>query len=136
MLFLCFSLCNDLFNHRNIFCISFFNYSLIYYLINIYSDLSQLALKYLKDTEVDPNNVLIITDDFNIRNNFWDSSFPYYSSHRNTLFDIADSFVWKFLNLLNFSLLDISTMFKTQTQFWILFSFILIWQNMTIIIST
>jgi len=90
--FLCFSLCNDLFNHRDISYVSFFNCSLIYYLINVYSDLFQLALKYFKNTEVDLNNVLIMTGDFNIRDNFWDSNFLYHSSYRNTLFDIADSF--------------------------------------------
>ena len=40
ILFFYFSLCNDLFNHRNISCVSFFNYGLIYYLFNIYSDSS------------------------------------------------------------------------------------------------
>ena len=92
ILFLCFSLCNDFFNHRDISCVSFFNYSLIYYLFNIYSDSFQSALKYLKDTEVDFNNVLIMTSDFNIRNCLWDPNFQYHSLHRNTLFDIADSF--------------------------------------------
>jgi len=30
--------------------------------------------------------------DFNIRNNFWNPNFPYHSSHRDILFNIADSF--------------------------------------------
>jgi len=59
--FLHFSLQNNLFSHRNISCVYFFNHGLIYYLINVYSDLSQLTLKYLKNTEVDLNNILIIT---------------------------------------------------------------------------
>jgi len=33
-----------------------------------------------------------MTGDFNIRDNFWDPNFPYHFSHRDTLFDIADSF--------------------------------------------
>ena len=82
MLFPHFSLCNDLFNHRDISYVSFFNCSLIYYLINVYSDSSQSALKYLKNTEVNLNNVLIINGDFNIRDNFWDSNFLYYSSYK------------------------------------------------------
>ena len=49
-------------------------------------------MKYFKDNEVDINNVLIITGDFNIRDNFWDLNFPYHSTHKNTLFHIADSF--------------------------------------------
>jgi len=63
------------------------------YLISVYSDSSQSDLKYyLKDTKVNLNNVLIMTGDFNIRNNFWDSNFLYYFSHRDTIFDIADFF--------------------------------------------
>ena len=68
--FFCFSRCNDIFNHRDISCVSFFNQSLIQFLLNIYSDLSQSALKYLKNTEVDLNNVLIMTGNFNIRDCF------------------------------------------------------------------
>ena len=37
--------------------------------INIYSDNQQTILKYLKDTEVNLNNVLIIIMNFNIRDN-------------------------------------------------------------------
>ena len=61
-------------------------------MINVYSDSSQLALKYLKDTEFNIHNVIIITGDFNIRDSIWDSNFPFHSSHSNSLFDIADSF--------------------------------------------
>ena len=35
--------------------------------MNIYSDSSYIALKYLKDIEVNIDNVLVITGDFNIR---------------------------------------------------------------------
>jgi len=49
---LCFSLWNDILNHRDISCILFFNQGFIFFLINIYSNSSQSALKYLKDTEV------------------------------------------------------------------------------------
>jgi len=87
-----FSLQNDILNHRDISYIFFFNCGSIYFLINVYSDLSQTALKYLKDTEVNINNVLIMTGDFNIRDSFWDLNFPYHSSHRDTLFNITDSF--------------------------------------------
>ena len=65
---------------------------LFIYLLNIYFNLSQLALKYLKDTKVNINNVLIITEDFNIRNNLWDLLFSYHLIHRNTLTDIVDFF--------------------------------------------
>ena len=65
--YFCFSLRNDVLNHRNISCISFFNCGSIFYLINIYSDSSQTALKYLKDTEANINNILVMIRDFNIR---------------------------------------------------------------------
>ena len=38
------------------------------------------------------NNVLIIIEDFNIRNNDWDLLYPHYLTYANTLKDITDSF--------------------------------------------
>ena len=38
------------------------------FLINVYSDNQQSTLKYLKNTEVNLNNIIIMTEDFNIRN--------------------------------------------------------------------
>ena len=64
---LCLSLCKDIFNYRDISFISFFNCGSIYFLMNIYSNSSQTALKYLKNTEANINNILIIMSDFNIR---------------------------------------------------------------------
>ena len=64
-----FLLRNDIFNHRDINLISFSNNGICHYILNVYSDSSHLALKYLKDTEVNINNVLIMTGDFNIRDN-------------------------------------------------------------------
>jgi len=60
-----FSLQKDIYNHRDISLISFFNNNIIFFLINIYSDVSQSVLKYLKNTEANINNVLIMTGDFN-----------------------------------------------------------------------
>jgi len=60
--------------------------------MNIYSDSSHTALKYLKDTEVNIENVLLMTGDFNIRDSLWDSAFPFHSSVSNDLIIIADSF--------------------------------------------
>ena len=51
-----------------------------------------MALKYLKDTEVNINNVLIMIGNFNIRDCLWDPNYQYYSIHSDLLFDIADSF--------------------------------------------
>ena len=46
-----FSLWNIILNHRDVSCISFFNQGFIFFLINIYSDSSQLALKYYNTCE-------------------------------------------------------------------------------------
>ena len=87
-----FLLCKDIINHRDISLISFFNNNICYYIMNVYSDSSHTALKYLKDTEVNIENVLLMTGDFNIRDSLWDSAFPFHSSVSNDLIIIADSF--------------------------------------------
>ena len=53
----------------------------MYFIINVYSDNQQSTLKYLKNIEVNLNNILIITRDFNIRDNDWDFLYLYYSTH-------------------------------------------------------
>ena len=60
--------------------------------MNVYSDSSYTTLKYLKDTEVNIKNVLLMTDDFNIRDSLWNSAFPFHSSVSDDLIIIADSF--------------------------------------------
>ena len=60
--------------------------------MNVYSDYFHSVLKYLKNTKVNINNLLIITGNFNIRDQSWDSSFPYHLSISNDLFVIADLF--------------------------------------------
>ena len=87
-----FSLHSDIFNHRDILLISFFNNSVCHYMLNIYSDLSHMALKYLKNIEINIDNILIMTRDFNIRDSLWDLSFPHYSSISDNLMIIVDSF--------------------------------------------
>ena len=82
----------DIFDHRNINIISFSNNGRCHYILNIYSDSSHTALKYLKDTEVNINNVLLMTGDFNIRDSLWDPSFPFHSSISDDLIMIVDSF--------------------------------------------
>jgi len=58
--------------------------------MNVYSDSSHTALKYLKDIEVNINNVLVMTGDFNIRDSLWDHSFPHHSAISDDLLIIAD----------------------------------------------
>jgi len=55
-------------------------------------DSSHSALKYLKDTEVNIQNLLIMTGDFNIRDSLWDSSYPHHASISDNLLIIADPF--------------------------------------------
>ena len=85
-------LCKDILDHHDINLISFINNGSCHYILNIYSDSSHSALKYLKDTEVNMNNVLLMTGDFNIRDSLWDLSFPHHSSISDDLILIADSF--------------------------------------------
>jgi len=85
-----FSLCKDILSHRDISIVSLFINNNIFFLINIYSDSLQLALKYLKDTRVDIPNTLAIAGDFNIRDSFWDLLFSYHSLQSDLLIDITD----------------------------------------------
>ena len=92
LVFLCFSLQKDIFNHRDILLVSFFNNNSVFWILNVYSDSSHSALKYLKNTKVNILNLLIMTGDFNIRGNIWDPSFPHHSVISDDLMTIVDSF--------------------------------------------
>ena len=74
---LCFALCKDIINYKDI------------------------LLKYLKDTEVNIWNLLIIIGNFNICNNLWDPLFPHHSSISDDLLIIADLFNLELSNLTN-----------------------------------
>ena len=87
-----FPLHNDIINHRDILLILFLNDHVCYYIMNVYSDSSHMALKYLNDTEVNIDNILVMTGDFKIRNSLWDISFPHHSSISDNLLIITDSF--------------------------------------------
>ena len=87
-----FLLRKDIINYRDISLISFFNCSIIYFVINIYLDNQKITLKYLKNIEVNLNNTLIIVENFNIRDNDWNPSYPYHSMHTDTLREIANLF--------------------------------------------
>jgi len=78
-----FSLRKDIINHKDINLVFFFNDRSICFLIN---------LKYLKDTEVNLNSILIIIRDFNISDNNWDQLYSYHSNYTDALKEIADSF--------------------------------------------
>ena len=107
-----FSLRKDIVNHKDINCFSFFNNSDIFFMINVYSNNYQSALKYLKDTEANLYNILVIDGNFNNRDSDWNPSYPFHSIHRNTLINIADSFDFK----LSFPIQQISTWYFNNTN--------------------
>ena len=94
-----FSLQKDIFNYKDIdiCCFFFANSSSIFFMINVYSNEHQLALKYLKNTRANLYNILIIASDFNIRNRDWDLSYSFHSTHSNSLTNITDLFNLKLL---------------------------------------
>ena len=51
-----------------------------------------MALKYLKNTKANINNVLIVIEDFNIRNSLWDLLLLNHFMYSELLTEIADSF--------------------------------------------
>ena len=53
-----------------------------------------MAFKYLKNTKAGISNILIITENFNIRDSLWNPNFPYHSIHSNLLRNVTD-----FINL-------------------------------------
>ena len=61
-------------------------------MINIYSNNHQLALNYLKNTEANLSNVLIMASDFNIRDSNCNSSYSFHLIYSDTLLNIADLF--------------------------------------------
>ena len=87
-----FSLHKDIISHKDILLVSFFNNNINFWIMNIYSDSSHSTLKYLKDSEANIPNLLIITGDFNIQDSIWDPSFPHYPSISDDLIIIAGSF--------------------------------------------
>jgi len=61
-------------------------------MINVYLDNNHFVLKYLKNTEANIYNILIMAGDFNIRDNDWNPSYLFYSFHSDSLVKITDSF--------------------------------------------
>jgi len=107
-----FSFHKDIINHKDILLVFFFNKGIICWLMNIYSNSSHIAIKYLKDTEFNLRNLLIMTRDFNIYDSLWDPSFSYHSSISDNLLTIVDS-----LNLsLSFFPDSVSTRYSDNTN--------------------
>ena len=87
-----FALRKNIFNHRDICYFSFFNNDDIFFIINVYSDDCQSTLKYLKNTEVNIQNMLIMAGNFNIRDSNWDPSYSFHSIYTDSLLEIVDLF--------------------------------------------
>ena len=77
-------------------------------MINVYSNMSQYTLKYLKNTEVNINNVLIITGDFNIRDSLWAAWAPFSKEEfrqalvkcNNSSVPEPDKLIWRYLKII------------------------------------
>ena len=85
--------------------------------MNIYSDEQQSALKYLKNIEVNLNNVCIMTGDFNIRDNDWNLLYPHHFVHTNTLMKLLT------LSILVFSLLSLKSSHSFSSLYYFYFSY-------------
>jgi len=85
LIYLCFSLRKDIFNYRDINCFLFFDNGFI---------------------------ILVIVEDFNIRNFNWDSSYHFHLVYSNLLLDIADLFDLK----LSVSIQQVSTCYANNSN--------------------
>ena len=71
-----------------------------------------MALNYLKNTEANINNILIMMGDFNIRDSLWNPNYPHHSIHSDLLLDIANSFFLGLFILVN----PVSTRYPNNNQ--------------------
>ena len=102
----------EYFNYQDINLVSFFNHGIICFILNVYLYNQQNVLKYLKNTKINLNNILIMKQDFNIRDSDWDSSYSYYLSYSGILREIADN-----LNLdLSTPINPVSTQYMDNSQ--------------------
>jgi len=86
-----FTLRPNIINHRDIDVLAFHSGQHINYIINIYSNDNQNALQVLNCNIIDLNDTVVITGNFNIRNNNWDPNYPHHSIYTEDLFTVAES---------------------------------------------
>ena len=86
-----FTLRLDIINYRNVNVLAFHSGQHINYVINIYSDDNQSILYFLNQNIIDLNNTVVMTGDFNIRDNDWDPNYPHHSVHTEDLLTLAKS---------------------------------------------
>jgi len=86
-----FTLRLDIINHRDVNVLVFHSGQHINYIINIYSNDNQSALHFLNRNIIDLNNTVVMTGNFNIRDNDWDPNYPHHSVHTEDLLTLAES---------------------------------------------
>ena len=96
-----FALKRNIIKYRNINLILFSSSNTIFFIINIYLDVHQTVLKCLNDIEVNICNILIMMENFNIRDSDWSSFYSHYPSYSNTLIKAANSFDLKLFSSVN-----------------------------------
>jgi len=86
-----FTLRLDIINHQDVKVLAFHSGQHINYVINVYSDNNQSALYFLNRNIVDLNNTVVMTGNFNIRDNDWDPNYSHHSAHTKDLLTLAES---------------------------------------------
>jgi len=78
-------------DHRDINILLFYNCQDINFVINVYSDSDQIAIWALQDCTRDIRNMVVMTEDFNIRDSNWDPNIHHHSIDSKDLLTVADS---------------------------------------------
>jgi len=79
----------DIIDHRDINLTSLtINHSCTF-ILNVYSDKSHTAISFLRNHELNIDNTIIMTGDFNVWDSDWDLLYPHHSIHAEDLLTIA-----------------------------------------------
>ena len=86
-----FTLRLNIINHQDVNALAFHSGQHINYIINVYSDSNQSALHFLNRNIINLNNTVVMTGDFNIRDNDWDPNYSHHSVYTEDLLTLAES---------------------------------------------
>ena len=78
-------------DHHSILLLSFFNREVHHFLMNVYLDDWQSAVKFMLDQVINISNLLYMGGDFNIRDAEWDLFVSVHPAAGQALIDLADS---------------------------------------------
>ena len=78
-------------DYHDILLLSFFNRGECHFLMNVYSDDHQSAVKFMLDQVIDIPNLLYMDGDFNIRDAEWNPFVSAYPAAGQALIDLTDS---------------------------------------------